>query len=537
MHVDSKVRIETIGFAAHNPGALVMLIEDGTAPILTPEWVRAKGTSSLADGRNHPVALVASQLGGLLVVEATFSVVDATQTSAKIRPQLASTSRAMFAAAFTLPNDPVTVTFVNGTGRGTWHFHIAPHGVELGELAIQWREVVPDGTSGGTHRIGIDVTVHEVAITLDVPDAPWWPGIGPNKNYSGLTKPWWDVVRRACLFATGATTPDAIATLITGAVNRRHLGGVYWWQPSNDYTSWPGLIDPPFFDCAGFLRLLRGEAVPSRIDCADTTAIVLTFANAIGARLSPCFIGTTDSETRPVTVLGWAHAGAQQFAQHEFAVGVSGTGAPAVWDACLTLGDPVAGPTMQPSGIDQMAYLGGLLPTTRPKLVCEPNARFRPIGPAPLDLPVVTLDGALAPFADYYHFDEWRGSELPANPGKDTRTPRVRRRNSDPARLVAVDLYTSPSVPAARLRLLALLARMHPAGMRRVEPSAPGVDVEFRSETSGIIAATAGTATALFRSAGPRTSLSDVGEYYEWFPSRMDDLFRDAPTRDRDRPR
>jgi hypothetical protein len=517
---DSEIRLETIAFAPHNAAALKMRLDDGTAPLVTPEWVRAdpNGPAKLADGRNHPVALVASLVGGTLAVEATFSVADA-RPSALIKPQLAPVLREMFAARFVLPKAPVQVDFVNGVGRGMWHFDLTPHGVELADLAIQWKEVVV--ANGKTTQLDIDVSEHEVAITLDVPAAPWQPGTGPLENHPDLTVPWWDVIRRACLFAVRATTAADIATRITEAVHRRRLGGVYWWRPSNDYSSTPGTVDPPYFDCAGFLRLLRGEDVPSSVDCSDMTAVVLTFANAIGGRLSPCFIGMSGSSTRKVTLVGFANADEQQFGLHEFATAVVPAAGKRVWDACLELGDATKGPTTLPSGIDEADYLAGLLPQPPRQLACEPHAAFRPIRPAPADLTVVSLErSGLQRFAEFYRFKEWAGGRL-LEPSMDRRERFVEGRSSDPTRLVAIDIYHSKSVAAARLRLLALLARLHPARLRRVQPSQPGIDIEFRSDDFAIIVASGGQGSVLVRGASSRTSLSDVRQFYRQFRSRM----------------
>ena len=96
------------------------------------------------------------------------------------------------------------------------------------------------------------------------------------------------------------------------------------------------------FDLTGYLKLLAA-AVPKRlteVDCADCSAALLTFSNALGCGLMlhrvQQIIGGIGFHTNPILAIGATRGHAHFFSQHDVTVLNGATDASArVFDSCL----------------------------------------------------------------------------------------------------------------------------------------------------------------------------------------------------------
>lgn len=486
----SELSVESIAFWRPRSRAVAMTTEDRMSPVPVPEWVRGSV--------NHPIALAPLAFETLLglTVDVTFSVDVPPAGPVEIR----AVPRAdMMAATFGSSAAVVTFDSEGTTAAARFEFEITPRSVEIGCLTLRW-----DVKRDGEWR-DFAFTQHEVAILLGRPTTPWLPGHLAIAEADEHVRPWWEVIRRACVVASGSRTPDEVVSRITLAVYHRGLGGAYFWGTGAQYASDPG-IEPAFFDCGQFLDLLRGDRVPQCLDCVDLSTIVVTLANAVGSSMRT-FMIATGGQTRMIRLVGYSQPLPGKFHTHQLAINRDGE--PSVWDACLALRGS-NGVERVPVGDGQQEYLDDLIFSSRGTLEKHEHPdriEFRPIRRPP-NLENVPRRDDLTMFADLYGFHRWsRGASLFPDGTDGVTRELVELPSTD--LLIAERLYFTPDEPAARLRLLSVLARFHPLEMREVSASDELAVFESRDDFA-VVAAAIGRRCIVLSGVTTRTSKADV---------------------------
>jgi len=158
----------------------------------------------------------------------------------------------------------------------------------------------------------------------------------PNKQSQWI---WQEVVELACKWASGAQSNDEATRLIAAAVfglgNEPEATGLR-------YGGYPQYCLADTFDCAGFLRHLKGDpSTGANVNCMDTSAIVSTFANVLGCSLLQAQCNRGDPRTG-VMLIG--NVQPMHFSFHELAWSGTGAIADPVADGCVS----VNGETLPP---------------------------------------------------------------------------------------------------------------------------------------------------------------------------------------------
>jgi hypothetical protein len=507
---DPIVTLESVDIAGVTGSPALAMLADGINAVPTPEWT---GVS----GRSAPVALVATRLsaaGGVCRIAATFR---GGRGAARVRASLHAST---LSTPVSMPAGVITLRLSGSADAvGTFELRLQPRQVELGAITIRWEQV-----DGPVPRLLVDTT-HPVAITLDEPGAPWQPGAGE----TGLVAAWWPVVEAACVSAAGARTPEAAASKITRAFYGGGLGTatgrLEYAFGGSDFASDIGLHDEPYFDCATFLAMLGDTGPKGKVDCADTTGAIVTFANAIGGRLRPHAL-LLNPPTAPVVLLAHQQCEGAPFSVHQFAV-AGGAASQQVWDGCLTICGSGATPELRPEATARRSYLQRLVPRVRPgdEPATMDDQAFRPIRPRPPVIPAVRPSKLIDAIGERFDYPNWKKEHEPTG-GRDrwskALVPIVPARRAS----VVEDVYVSESIGDARLRLVAVLARISPVGLIResfgrvADISDEQIVFETRKEGAGpgkstpFLAATFRNFTVVLRGAGPGTTPEDLLDRY-----------------------
>jgi len=184
-------------------------------------------------------------------------------------------------------------------------------------------------------------TSHRIYVLLDIPTAPWVQTPGSSQV------PWTDVLDRACIWASLATSRNEAAEKVTRAV--------YDLGPSVVEYDCPGGGASHYslgsFDCTAFVERLNGGVGNGRyVNCSDCATIASTFANVLGCDLwqSRMESGFALNELLAIGSGTWQTAcGWGSFNYHEVAWLGGCTQNDPVWDACLQV-DGDADPTTAP---------------------------------------------------------------------------------------------------------------------------------------------------------------------------------------------
>jgi hypothetical protein len=238
-------------------------------------------------------------------------------------------------ASNVLASVPETDLSFSGTGRtlkATVAVKLAANlGVRKHQDRLRWEYRLP----GQAAFTPLADTEHVIFTVLGEPSDPW--KASPVKK-----RVWADVLEFACDWAAGETTPDKAADRIC----RRYfqLG-----EPSDDLLDYCGLSQyaGDLFDCADFIRTLRGEPNQARrVNCSDSAAVISTFAAALGAKLTQQRTSSAD-QTNSIRLIGetQAHAGGG-ISYHELAWGGAGRVDDPIWDGSLELNNDPLNPVV-----------------------------------------------------------------------------------------------------------------------------------------------------------------------------------------------
>lgn len=207
---------------------------------------------------------------------------------------------------------------------------------QVGCYASEWQwQYQLNSASENAPWIDLEVTEHNIFITLDLPSWPW--------NSTGSTDegppPWLAIIRKACLWAQGSTDPIAAATLITQQLNR---GGSFKYDFTPAYTgsSAPDSVlqlreeleiveqNPDttrmLFRCSAFTdRLLGLYGLGEKANCTDLSYMVLLLGNSIGCGLQTARIdavGESSFDLNPSIPIGYDEdeSSTDRFNNHEF---------------------------------------------------------------------------------------------------------------------------------------------------------------------------------------------------------------------------
>lgn len=155
-------------------------------------------------------------------------------------------------------SEPYDFTFPN--------HHLGDNGVRLINTTFRW-EVIDENND----EVPIGDTQHRFYITLKAPARPW---------DMDVRFPWVDALRYPCLWANGAMTEEAAASLIISHFNR-HLNLRY--DNINHYGNAETRVNLTRF--LGFLEQGVGPEHPAQVNCSDCAGLCATFASAIGSSL------------------------------------------------------------------------------------------------------------------------------------------------------------------------------------------------------------------------------------------------------------
>lgn len=180
-------------------------------------------------------------------------------------------------------------------------------------------------------------TRHRVFIILQAPTLPWVQTVG------STSLPWTDALEIACTWASGATTRDAAASLITEKYNACGRvsydivwGATFYGSISYNLTQ---MID----------RLNGGPGLGGKVNCTDSANTVSTFSNLIGCDLWQSKMGW-GFDLNPIIAIGynvWDIPFGGGFSYHEVAWKAACTENDNVFDGCLKV-DGDADPTSAP---------------------------------------------------------------------------------------------------------------------------------------------------------------------------------------------
>jgi hypothetical protein len=470
--MSAGVSIQRISFRSSLPILL------GQQPVRAPQWIR--GVRAL------PVAFAGP--GDWLPVRAKFSC---TTPFGLVRIRARRVGG-------TLPSvdapDEKEVDFAGGTAAtADFNVRVADSRVNIGSVTWQW-----EFEEGGEWR-DAGTSDHEIAITLARPTAPW-----------NETRLWFEVLRHSCAAAAGSATIEEAATRMTNHTFAGFNSNAYHWTGDSNYATNDD-DEPRAFDCAMFLRLLSGEALPDRVDCADLSAVLSTFANSLGCNLNQIAIGRT-MKLNPVLKANLKKWGARldEFGTHEFTF--IGTGSKLIiWDGCVTVssasapadpGSQAPVPADVPAAMPLATYLERLLftdgiPFNERVLI----RRRRPIGSLPSEVaavpppiePVIAEGPTPAPpppsppvpatWVPQLELSQlstgpWTLVDQPAVPDQSLPTAvrekvlRLLWRSPEPnARLISCTVYLCGNARQAELRMKVVLNHLRAAGSAEKVPS------------------------------------------------------------------
>jgi len=294
-----------------------------------PEWRRLISVNP----EDSPVAYgVAPTHGHTITIEVSLLTDDPSAAFIEVRVENHVKARA--------------VNFINGkTGFVTFDLINPPvsHG-HIGIWDLHWRWEYRFGPHHHWHYF--DTTRHRMYVLLDVPTGPWQQ---TPYNAGNTQLPWTDVFDYACHWASGATSRDMAAALIT-----QH---VYALGPAIVTYDCPGGGSSHYsagnFDCSAFLdRLHGGIGNGIYVNCSDCATFVSSFANAVGCDLWQSRMGNFFSfNLNELLAIGsnvWQTAcGWGSFSYHEVAWEGACTANEDVYDACLRV-DGDSDPTTAP---------------------------------------------------------------------------------------------------------------------------------------------------------------------------------------------
>lgn len=151
-------------------------------------------------------------------------------------------------------------------------------GVRLDHITWQW-----EYRQGGTW-VPFDLpTHHRIYCLLSMPNPPWSQTYEIDPGFFNPFLPWTDVLDYACRWAALSGDVHTAAERVTY--------GVYALGPSQIVYDCPNLGMPHYmrhglFLCSEFLERLAGHTgCGLYVNCTDCAAIVITFANILGANL------------------------------------------------------------------------------------------------------------------------------------------------------------------------------------------------------------------------------------------------------------
>ena len=489
----------------HGPGAAALpLLKEGR-PVTEAEWTE--------EGGSGPAAYRIPSAPERVVIIASFATSDEQLAAVRIRARRSGEGPGCIGDI-----EPVAVTFDADGASGLVRCQLRLRGdaaVDIEAVEWIWEAEIQDEW----REIGR--TTHEIATVLGTPKAPW------TVEDEGGARPWWEVMQIACEAARGARTPEEAMSALTHLAYDTWGRHFYQWRPSTNYASDRG-AEPAVFDCARFLRLLNDQDEPELVDCADTAAIVATFAAILGCPALQKSINVPGEAKRLLMVGHTQWREPNPFGIHEFG-GLDPAGG-TVWDACLRLtpnGERVQpAEALLPAEMSPGEYLSLLIdePHTMSDLERDPESRAIGVldsvrqaraGDVLVRLAADRLSLSVVPPGpspqrrathirlQHLRLNEWRLVETSrpeaVQPTGSELEPVARAlwRHVAQRQMVACEVYLCNDAEAARLRALTMLGRLipyDPRPSRVMDPSSP--DLEFEaSEGKAVVASFLNTAT------------------------------------------
>lgn len=236
------------------------------------------------------------------------------------------------------------VNFINGKS-GFVSFELIDPPVARGHVGIwdlEWQWEFRHSPHHPWHHFA--TTRHRIYVLLDAPTGPWQQA---PYNSGNTQLPWTDVLDFACRWASGATSTDMAAALVTQSVYALGPAVITYDCPGGGSSHYSA----GNFQCTAFLDRLRGGVGNGLyVNCSDCATFVSTFANSLGCDLwqSRMGYGFALNEMLGIgsavwqTCCGWG-----SFNYHEVAWEDACTAADDVFDACLEVdgdNDPITAP-------------------------------------------------------------------------------------------------------------------------------------------------------------------------------------------------
>jgi len=287
---------------------------------------------------------------------------------------------------------PAGVVFdVNGNS-GWVTFKVSGHlGSSVRVTNIAWRWEAKDPATN--QWVPFATTLHRIYVILDIPTAPWQQ----TPYAAGNTQlPWTSVLDFACWWASGASTKDAAAGLVTEHIYALGPGTVTYDCPGGGASHYSA----GNFNCTAFLdRLHGGPGNGIYVNCSDCATFTATFSNILGcdlweSRMSKGGLGIGGGfALNPLLAIGssvWQTAcGWGSFSYHEVAWKGGCTANDDIFDACLEVNgsaNPTTGPpfigvlpkNMLFGPVGTLDYRGRLCPPAgQPNCNPQPPSRQR----------------------------------------------------------------------------------------------------------------------------------------------------------------
>jgi hypothetical protein len=212
--------------------------------------------------------------------------------------------------------------------------HVGSH-----KIAWQWQY----RPKGNLYWTNFAITRHKIYTLLAIPSDPWQQ---IPYHPANTQLPWTEVIEYACDWSFGATTPDEAAERITRAVYDLGSSHVRYACDVGGGPQYTDLIYPYFFLSDFLERLANGFGRGWLVNCSDCTAVVSTFANALGCDLWQSRMGTNllVFAVNPIRTIGSAEwqlpcGWSPGFTMHEV-----------VWKGDCTAEEPIFDPTLEVDG-------------------------------------------------------------------------------------------------------------------------------------------------------------------------------------------
>jgi hypothetical protein len=370
-----KVDLEFIHFN-HDPTSATTgafsIRRNETIPVVRPEW--RKAASFTAD--DAPAAYSYTAVRNLIVtqqmrvkIKAQFSCSDAATTKVWVRaedgPRCPNNVLGTVAAT--------EVTFVQGRADVDLYLdnvQIPDLGVDVSDVIWKWQY-----SFDGANWNDITTSRHRIYTVVDMPAPPWQPA---SQDINNTQLPWTEVLEFACSVAASEKDVDPAATKITLWANS--LGPVFveYDDPGGGWTGYT-YEGPPRFHCSDFLLLLNSGTSPTgpTVNCDDCAAIVTSFSNILGCRLSEGKMGGIENfRLNPNKKIGTTAVPNGLFSYHTVAWLGDATATDRLFDACVQL-DPDGDPTNVPHPFNVPKNI--LFTDYRPQLTLDAG-NCRPIG-------------------------------------------------------------------------------------------------------------------------------------------------------------